>query len=80
MEKLKTIYVMDEYEPIMEHKGQSYMNSIIKKTQWINDIDDDINNFYYVCNKDKCIDEFVYYNEKQKHNEEHHTDKCCVIL
>ena len=72
--------IMDEYEFIKDKTAQSYINSIIQKSGWYDDIDEDLSNYYFICNKGNCNDVLVYYYEKQTHEEEQHTDKCCVIL
>ena len=80
MDRFKTVCIMDEYEPIKDKTSQSYLNSIIQKTGWWNDVGEDLDNYYYICNKGNCHDVLVYYYQKEEHKKDHHTDTCCVIL
>lgn len=70
-----------EYESIEAIECKSLMNSILIKSGWYDFIDEDIEHYYYKCNKDDCKDTIVFYVNRDEHINYHHCKNlCCNIL
>ena len=89
MDKLETVfeitsdsfyetYDKDEYEEIKpltrKQKAEIYLKSILYKIDFKDDIFEDLEHYYYICNKCQMI---VYYFEKSHHIASHIEDKSC---
>ena len=66
-----------DYEDISENEKYNIINSILLKSGFITEPEEDLSNYYYVCTK---CNQMVYYYERTKHRKSHMNDnKCCVI-
>jgi len=84
--KLETVYETydkDEYEEIKpltrKQKAEIYLKSILYKIDFAKDIDEELENYYYICNR---CDKMVYYFQRDLHILSHieETNVCCVIV
>ena len=83
--KLETVYETydkDEYEEIKpltrKQKAEIYLKSILYKIDFAKDIDEDLDHYYYICNKCEMM---VYYWERDLHILSHIEDKpCCECV
>jgi hypothetical protein len=78
----KVIIRKDDYESIEAIECKGLMNSIILKCRLYDFIDEDIEHYYYKCNKGMCNDDIVLYIDKDIHNYTYHYNKnnCCIII
>ena len=93
MDKLETVfeitsdsfyetYDKDEYEEIKpltrKQKAEIYLKSILYKIDFKDEVYEDLENYYYICNKCQMI---VYYFEKSHHIASHIEEKpCCECV
>ena len=68
----------EEYEEIKQltkaQKAEIYLKSILYKIDFKDVVYEDLENYYYICNKCQMI---VYYFEKSHHIASHIEDKSC---
>lgn len=70
-------YTESDYEDISENEKYNILNSILLKSGFFNEPEEDLSNYYYVCTK---CNQLVYYYQKRDHVRSHKNDnKCCVI-
>ena len=92
MDRLKTVSLSDdddiridikddknEYKTIKDNTGRDYLNSILIKAGFFDEVGEDPDNYHYICDRDKCDEVWIYYYEKEEHNKTYHNNKCCVI-
>ena len=87
MDKFETVYDIEtnkEYEEIKplnkSQKAKIYLKSILYKINFKDDIYEELENYYYICNK---CDKMIYYFERDEHILSHiENNECCecVIL
>lgn len=66
-----------DYEDISENEKYNIINSILLKSGFISEPEEDMSNYYYVCTK---CNQMVYYYQRSDHRKSHMNDnKCCVI-
>lgn len=66
-----------DYEDITENEKYNIINSILLKSGFITEPEEDLSNYYYVCTK---CNQMVYYYQRIEHRKSHMNDnKCCVI-
>jgi len=79
-DKDKIIIRKGDYESIEAIECKSLLNSIIMKSGWYDFIEEDIDHYYYKCNKGGCNDVIVFYVNRDEHNYNFHTSNCCIII
>lgn len=66
-----------DYDDISENEKYNIINSILLKSGFITEPEEDLSNYYYVCTK---CNQMVYYYQRKEHRKSHMNDnKCCVI-
>ena len=66
-----------DYEDISENEKYNIINSILFRTGFISEPEEDISNYYYLCKK---CNQIVYYYQRSQHIKSHMDNtKCCVI-
>ena len=66
-----------DYEDISENEKYNIMNSILFKAGFIDEPEEDMSNYYYLCKK---CNQIVYYYQRIEHRKSHmNNNKCCVI-
>ena len=79
------IYSPSEYQDIISEPDEGirdakkYIYSIIKKCEFEKDTAEDLENYYFICNK---CDATIYYNQRETHILYHLEQEpcCCCIL
>ena len=68
-----------DYNDIDEIEKHKLLNEIILSAGFFSERNEDIFNYYYICNTPPCYDNIVYYYEREEHREKHKIS-CCIIL
>ena len=78
---IETKQEYEEIKPLSKSElAKIYLKSILYKIDFKNDIYEELENYYYICNK---CEEMVYYFERDLHIASHIEEKSCcdcVIL
>ena len=75
--KLETVYeTIDDKKDY--NNEYSLVNSILLRSGFLDEVGEDIDNYYYLCSKGECDNELIYYYQREEHEKKH--KKCCVII